>query len=171
MKKLVLLAVACALIVVGIVLFVALGTVRSGPPPLGTGNDGTGLQCESNTIGQPVTVGIFALENNGSHAVRISAVMLSGGQGQKMASPAYLVPIRDSTLLGAQPWPPAGAAWKLRQLAAGGQIAPHAALNLVFAQERTSDRTRPAAVQVTYTADGRNYSLTEAVRVVVAANC
>jgi hypothetical protein len=169
--KLMPIAVAVVLVVVAVVLGVVLSQRQSGPPPLGTGNNGAGLQCESADIAQPVTMGIFALENGSNETVTVASVRLVGGKGQKMTSPAYLVPIDNTTLLGAQPWPPGGAAWKLRKLAAGRTIAPHATTNLVFAQEWTTSHTRSAAVQVAYTASGSSYSLTEAVQVLVTANC
>ena len=169
MRKPVLAAVAA--LVTAVLLSVGLSQRHSGPPPLGTGNVGPGLQCEGSDIRQPVTMGIFALTNSSDEKVTLASVRLAGGEGQKMASPAFLAPIVHTTLLGAQPWPPAGAAWRRRRLAAGAAIAPHVTTNLVFAQTRTSTRTRSAAVQITYTAGGTGYTLTEAVRVLVAADC
>jgi hypothetical protein len=170
MRKLVLPATA-ALVTAVVALSVGLSHWRAGPPPLGTGNVGAGLQCEGSDIRQPVTMGIFALTNGSNETVTVASVHLAGGEGQKMASPAFLAPIAHTTLLGAQPWPPSGAAWRERRLAAGATIPPRATTNLVFAQTRTSSHTRSAAVQVSYTAGGIGYTLTEAVRVLVAADC
>jgi hypothetical protein len=170
-RKLVPIAVAVVLAVAGVVLGVVLRQRQSGPPPLGTGNGGAGLQCEGADIAEPVTMGFFALENGSNGTVTITSVRLVGGKGQKIASPAYLVPIIHATLLGAQPWPPASSAWQLRTGATGGTIAQHATANLVFAQERTSGDTQSAAVRVTYTGGGSAYTLTESVRVLVAASC
>jgi hypothetical protein len=43
--------------------------------------------------------------------------------------------------------------------------------NLVFAQARTSDHPKSVTVQVSYTAGGASYTLTEVSRVLVAVKC
>jgi hypothetical protein len=142
------------------------------PPPLG-GSGGGGLQCVPLGIGQPVTDGLYPLENSSSHKVQVTRVRLVGGEGQKITSPVFLVPIAHTTLIGVQNWPPKidAGMWKYRKPAVGGTVPAHKTLNLVFAEERTSARTKAASVQVTYTVDGNSYILTEGVRFVVAANC
>jgi hypothetical protein len=46
-----------------------------------------------------------------------------------------------------------------------------ATTNLVFAQTRTSDHPKSATVEVSYTAGGTSYTLTEVTRVLVAVKC
>lgn len=100
---------------------------------------------------------------------------LAGGTGQKMTSPAYLLPIQRTRgtwlLIGlVPPWPPASPTWKLRKRVPA-TIAPRKTVNLVFAQTRTSTHPRPAEPQITYTAGGSTCTLTVPFRSVVAITC
>jgi hypothetical protein len=141
----------------------------SGPAPLGNpSNWGTGLQC---TPGRSLADGFFALENHTAGTVTVTTVSLIGGSGQRKTSPAYLVPIRDRTLIGLNYWPPPSPMWKLRTPAIGGKIPAHTKLNLVFRQTRTSDHPEPATVQIGYAAGGTGYTLTEPFKVLVAVKC
>jgi hypothetical protein len=145
----------------------AAGCTGSGPPPLGNGNGSSGLQC---TPGKTLADGFYTLQNTSDQTVTVTSVRLIGGAGQKMTSPAYLVPIDHTVLIGLNYWPVHWPTWKDRKRVPA-TIAPHAATNLVFAQTRTSEHPKSATVQVSYTAGGNSYILTELVRVLVGVKC
>jgi hypothetical protein len=159
---------ASAVLILGVVLGLVLSQ-PSGPPPLGDpATWGTGLQC---TPGKTLADGFYPLENHSAQTVTVTSVRLVGGRGQKMTSPAYLVPIHNTTLIGLNYWPPLSPMWKLRTPAIGGKVPAHMTVNLVFRQTRTSDHPRSATVQIDYSAGGNSYTLTEPVRVLVAVRC
>lgn len=146
----------------------AVGCGANGPPPLGNPADGdSGLQC---TPGKTLADGFYTLQNSSHETVTVSSVRLIGGAGQKMTSPAYLVPIAHTTLIGLNYWPLHWPTWKDRRRVPA-TIAPHTTTNLVFAQTRTSDHPKSATIQVNYTAGGNSYTLIEVTRVLVAAKC
>lgn len=167
---------AGVLVIAGVVLGVIFGVVQNqgpaGPPPLGNpAAFVAGVEC---TPGTTLANGFYALENHSGQTVRITSVRLTGGAGQEMTSPAYLTPAGPATnlpLIGLVSWPPAAPQWKQHRLAVGAVIAPHAWANLVFAQTRTSDDPKPAAPEITYTAGGVSYSLTERTKSLVAVSC
>ncbi|HSR86846.1 MAG TPA: hypothetical protein VLM11_21925 [Streptosporangiaceae bacterium] len=166
-KRLALIA-ASAFVIAAVVLGVVLSQ-PSGPPPLGDpATWGTGLQC---TPGRSLANGFYPLENHSAEAVTVTSVRLIGGRGQKMTSPAYLVPIQHTTLIGLDYWPPTSPMWKLRMAAIGGKIPARATVNLVFRQTRTSNHPRSATAQIVYSAGGISYTLTEPFRVLVAVQC
>jgi hypothetical protein len=138
------------------------------PPPLGNPASGDrGLQC---TPGKTLADGFYTLQNMSDQTVTVTRVRLIGGAGQKMTSPAYLMPIYDTSLPGLAYWPLRWPTWKDRKRVPA-TIAPHATTNLVFAQTRTSDHPKSATVEVSYTAGGTSYTLTEVTRVLVAVKC
>jgi hypothetical protein len=151
----------------GLALLLA-GCGASGPPPLGDpANGDSGLQC---TPGKTLADGFYTLQNSSEQRVTVTAVRLVGGAGQKMTSPAYLMPIEHTTILGLNYWPVRWPTWKDRKRVPA-TIGPHATTNLVFAQTRTSDHPKSATIQVSYTAGGNSYTLTEVTRVLVAVKC
>ncbi len=173
MKLRTLVIIGATLVVGGIALGFVITQIPLGTPPLGTtANWSTGLQCSP---GERLANGFYDLQNYSEETVTVTGVQLVGGAGQKMTSPAYLVPIQHTrgTWLDiglVSPWPPASPMWKLRKRVPA-TIAPHKTLNLVFAQTRTSDHPRSAVPQITYTAGGFTYTLTVPFRSVVAIKC
>jgi hypothetical protein len=152
----------------GLALLIAAGCTSGPPPPLGGGGGDGGTQC---TPGKTLADGFYMLTNSSSETVTVTSVRLVGGAGQKMTSPAYLVPIRGTAILGLNYWPVRWPTWKDRK-PLPAKIAPHTTTNLVFAQTRTTDHPKSATVQVTYTAAGNSYTFTEQqVRVLVAVKC
>jgi hypothetical protein len=154
--------------VLAVTAITAAACGQSAPPPPLAASSTTGVVCIPAPAGQPVTMGIWALENDSNSKVTVSVVSLTGGTGQRMSSP-FLVPIANRTLIGDPLWPPTGAVWAQRKPASGGIIAAHQALNLVIALTRTSAHPKPATVVVTYTAAGNSYTLTEGLRVLASA--
>jgi hypothetical protein len=153
-----------------------LAACSSGPAvagPLGNPADwGPGLSCIPGTA---VADGFYDLQNTSGETVRVTRVRLEGGAGQEETSPAWLMrvyhPPGETELLGlGTPWPPRWPTWKYRARVPA-TIGPHATVNLVFEQARTSDHPRSATVEVWYTAGGASYTLTEPTRVLVAVRC
>lgn len=144
-----------------------LGGCSSGPPPLGTKNVSDGLQC---TPGKTLADGFYTEQNMSDETVTVTSVRLVGGAGQKMASPAYLIPVAGNTILGLNYWPVHWPTWKDRKRVPA-TIAPHKTTNIVFAQTRTSDHPKSATIRVAYTAGGSSYTRTELVRVLVGVKC
>ncbi len=143
----------------------------SGPAPLGNGQGTAGLQC---TPGKTLADGFYTLQNSSDEPVTVTGVRLVGGAGQKKTSAAYLVPVLKtsdgSAIIGLYYWPVHWPTWKDRKQVPA-VIAPHKTTNLVFAQTRTSDHPKSTTIQVSYTAGGNSYTLTEEVRVLVAVKC
>jgi len=152
-----------------------LAACSGGPSPAGPlGNPadwGSGLQC---TPGRTLADGFYNLDNSSGQMVTVTRVRLMGGEGQRKTSRAWLMPIyhsnNSSDILGLNYWPVRWPTWKYRRRIPA-TIAPHADVNLVFAQTRTSDHPKAATVRVYYTAGGSLYTLTEPVRVLVAVRC
>jgi hypothetical protein len=136
--------------------------------PLGNpANEDSGLQC---TPGKTLADGFYTLQNMSDQTVTVTDVRLVGGAGQKMTSPAYLMPIYGTALPGLDYWPVRWPTWKDRKRVPAA-IAPHVTTNLVFAQTRTNDHPESATIQVSYTAGGSSYTMTEVTRVLVAVKC
>ena len=155
----------------GLALLLLAGCT-SGPPPLGSGYGTSGLQC---TPGKTLADGFYTLQNSSNERVTVTSVRLVGGAGQKMTSPAYLIPqwvnATTDAILGLNYWPVRWPTWKDRKRVPA-TIAPHKTTNLVFAQTRTSDHPKSVGVQVSYTAGGNSYTWTETdVRVLVGVKC
>ncbi len=151
----------------GLALLV-VGCSAHDPPPLGNpANGDSGLQC---TPGKTLADGFYTLQNSSHQTVTVTSVRLIGGVGQEMTSPAYLVPIAHTTLIGLNYWPVRWPTWKDRRRVPA-TIAPHTTTNLVFAQTRTSDHPKSATIQVNYTAGGNSYTMIEVTRVLVAVKC
>src|ERR1700722_626845 len=139
----------------GLALLLA-GCGASAPPPLGNpANVDSGLQC---TPGKTLADGFYTLSDMSDQAVTVTKVLLIGGAGQKMTSPAYLMPIYDTALPGLDYWALRWPTWKDRKRVPA-VIAPHVTTNLVFAQTRTSDHPKSATIQVSYPAGGNSYTL------------
>ena len=152
---------------VGLALLVA-GCGAHGRPPLGNPASGaSGLQC---TPGKTLADGFYTLQNSSHETVTVTSVRLIGGVGQKMTSPAYLVPIAHTTLIGLNYWPVRWPTWKDRKRVPA-TIAPRTTTNLVFAQTRTNDHPKSATIQVNYSAGGSSYTMIEVTRVLVAVKC
>jgi hypothetical protein len=132
---------------------------------------GAGLQC---TPGKTLADGFYDLQNSTGETVTVTSVKLRGGAGQRKTSPAWLIPDYntpgESESLGLNNWPVRWPTWKYRRRVPA-TIAPHATVNLVFAQTRTSRHPRSATVEVWYTAGGHSYTLTQPVRILVAVTC
>jgi hypothetical protein len=161
------------LAVIGVVVGVVVSQATDGPPPLG--NPATwspGLQC---SVGRTLADGFYAIENPSDEAVKITSMRLVGGPGQKMISPAYLVPWNPNghPAIGlAPPWPPNVPWWNQRRLAVGATISAHSDANLVFEQTRTDAHPQPAEPEFTYTADGSSYIVTERIQtIIVTGDC
>lgn len=173
MKLRTLVITGSTLAVIGVTLGLVVTQIPFGTPPLGTASDwSVGVQCSP---GKTLANGFYELQNYSAETVRVTGVRLVGGIGETMTSAAYLVPIQHTQghwlLIGlVPPWPPTSPMWKLRERVPA-MIAPHANVNLVFAQTRTSDHPRSAVPQITYTAGGFTYTLTVPFRSVVAAKC
>jgi hypothetical protein len=153
-------------------VMVVLAGCSSGPSPAGPlgnpANWGGGLQCSP---GKTLGDGFFELQNSSGETVTVTRVKLTGA-GQRKTSPAWLMPVLShagtTTVYGlVPPWPPRWPTWKYRKRVPA-TIRPHEALNLIFAQTRTSDHPRPATVEVWYTAGGSSYTLTEPARMLVS---
>jgi hypothetical protein len=171
MRRRAVVAAAGVLVIVGVVAGVVVSRSQAGPPPLGNpANWGGGLDCAPGTT---LADGFYALENDSGETVTITSVRLIGGPGQAMTSGAYLTPAGPGhgPLIGLADWPPTAPQWKQRKPAVGGTIEPHTWGNLVFAQTRTSDHPKPAEPEITYTAGGASYTLTERFQTLVAVNC
>jgi hypothetical protein len=158
---------------IGVVVGVVVSQASAGPPPLGNpANWGSGLECSP---GKTLANGFYGIENPSDEAVTITSVRLIDGPGQKMTSPAYLVPWGPQyghALVGLVPWPPDVPWWTQRRLAVGATIGPHSDANLVFQQTRTDARPRPAEPEFTYAADGSSYTVIEPVQsIIVAGSC
>ena len=125
------------------------------------------MQC---TPGKTLADGFYTLHNSSDQTVTVNSVQLTGGVGQKMTSPAYLVPIVHTTLIGLNYWPVHWPTWKDRKRVPA-TIAPHTTTNLVFAQTRTSDHPKSATIQVKYAAGNSSYTMIEVTRVLVAVKC
>jgi hypothetical protein len=168
-RKQVAVIVVGVLVVIGVALGLVLSQGSNGPPPLANPS-GAGLAC---TPGRTLADGFYVLENHTDEAVTITGVRLIGGPGQAMTSGAYLTPAGPGhgPLIGLADWPPTAPQWKQRKPAVGGTIEPHTWGNLVFAQTRTSDHPKPAEPEITYTAGGASYTLTERFQTLVAVNC
>jgi hypothetical protein len=154
------------LAVIGVVLGVVLSEAPP-PPPLGNpATWDTGLECSPGTT---LADGFYPIENPSDEAVTITSVRLAGGPGQKMTSPAYLVPWGPDMhpAIGLVPWPPTVPWWNQRRLAVGATIPAHSDANLVFRQTRTSDHPKPAEPQFTYTADGSSYTVRERIQTII----
>jgi hypothetical protein len=114
-------------------------------------------------------MGVWGLHNNSASTVTVQSATLPG-EHDLIATPGWLVPIRDETLIGTALWPPSSPMWALRKVAAGGEIGPHQTVSLVFGVAMTSARTGVAgAPVVVYTANGHSYTLRESLSVQLAA--
>ena len=157
----------------GLALLLLAGCGTSTPPPLGTGYGDSGLEC---TPGRTLADGFYTLYNRSDQTVTVTGVRLVGGVGQKITSPAYLIPQLETggggdAIPGLDYWPLHWPTWKYRRRVPA-TIAPHVTTNLVFAQTRTNDHPKSAGVQVSYTAGGNSYTWTESqVRVLVGVKC
>lgn len=157
----------------GLALLFLAGCGTSGPPPLGVPSAvDSGWEC---TPGKTLANGTYTLQNSSDQTVTVTSVRLVGGAGQKMTSPAYLIPQWEAkgidAILGDNAWPVHWPTWHLRKRVPA-TIAPHKTINLVFAQTRTSDHPTPAGVQVDYSAGGNSYTWTQTfVRVEVGIKC
>jgi hypothetical protein len=169
----------------------ALLTACSSDPvgPLGNGG-APSLQCMSHRQGQPVTTGLFELDNTGSSPVTVQSVTLPSARGLRMTK-SWLVPTfrdpknGDFLDLGAGfPYPPAYSAyppeyaaqvrrvWAERRPAAGAVIEPGEDLNLVFGLTRTTAKAgRSDGPLIVYSAGGSTYSLQELTDLIVAQDC
>jgi hypothetical protein len=131
-----------------------------GAGPLGDG----GLKavwCASGTKGVTVAMGVYALRNDGSSSITIRAVTLPKLVRLTMTK-AYLVPIRNKTLIGEASWPPKAPAWQQRQPAIGGTIKPGQTLNLVFGLTMTTSRGGySSGPLIIYSAGANAYSMQE----------
>jgi hypothetical protein len=106
-------------------------------------------------------MGVYALRNDGSSPVTIHAVTLPKLVRLTLTK-AYLVPIRDRTLIGEASWPPTARAWQQRRPAIGGTIKPGQTLNLVFGLTMTTSRGGySSGPLISYSADGNAYSVQE----------
>ncbi len=164
MKRMGVAARAAVVVTVGVLASCSSG----GPPPLGaSATVSSGLQC---TPGKTLADGFYTLQNMSDETVTVTGVRLIGGSGQKITSPAYLMPIYHTALPGLDSWPLHWPTWKDRRRVPA-TIAPHTMTNLVFAQTRTSDHPKPVTAQVSYTAGGNNYTMTQSAQVLVAVKC
>lgn len=161
-----------------------VGCAGAGPGPLGDGGD-PGQQCMPQAQGQPTTVGLYDLDNNGSSPVALKSVRLGSPRGLTMTS-AWLTPIyhngAETVLVGVSwPWPPSLSrgsgsaavrwAWVRRIPAVGAIIKPHQDLNLVFGLTRTiASNGYSGGPVVTYTANGNAYTVREATTLEITAS-
>jgi hypothetical protein len=124
-------------------------------------------------VGQPVTLGFYALRNNGISAVTILSISLPAGARRLTMTRAWLVPIDDNPIGSGWPWPPATQpAWRLRRPAVGAVIRPRQILDLVFGLTRTSGRAgQSSGVVVTYSSGAAQYVLDGSVALMVSQNC
>ncbi len=131
--------------------------------------------------GRPVSMGLFDLHNTGQSDVTITGITLGTSHGLRMTK-AWLTPIGhqngNEELIGVGfPYPPsfsrvARSQWAQRRPLIGEVIRPRQDLNLVFGLIRTGARRGySAGPQVTYTAGGSTYTLTEQTSLVVTAKC
>ncbi len=167
-----------ATVCVGIALLAACSG-QDAAGPLGNGGDG-GQQCALGGEGQPITIGIYALENKGTSPVTVKSVSLPSLRGLKMTR-AWVTPIYHLTLIGAPgAYPPTtghfaaetGPPWAKRKPAAGAVIRPGQSLNLVFGLTRTTSHAGYSAGPViVYTADGTTYTMQENVSLRVTQKC
>jgi hypothetical protein len=156
-----------------------LAACSSSPPPLGNGGT-AGQQCMTYRQGEPVTTGLYDLDNAGTPPVTVQSVALpSSAHGLRMTM-SWLVPIYHDPKNGdfddvgvGFPYPPTTAPeWGRRRPAAGGVIKPGQTFNLVFGLTRTSARAgRSGGPVITYTAGGNSYTLSEVTSLVVAGKC
>lgn len=160
-------------------LLTAACSSSPGPSPLGDGGT-PGTQCTRQSGGQPVTLGLYTLDNRSTLPVVISSVSLpKSARGLRMTK-AWLVPIYhdlkngDWDVIGVGwPYPPTTQPnWPRRRPAPGAVIKPGQDLNLVFGLIRTTNSAgRSPGPEVTYTAKGNIYTLSEQTGLVVAAKC
>lgn len=139
--------------------------------PLGDGG-GSGRLCFPGTKGHTVTMGYYALQNNGTAAVKILSIKLPSQHGFRVTR-SWLVPIRDRMLIGAGfPWPPTSPDWALRRPASGAIIQARETLNLVFGLTRTSDTPgRSTGPVVVYTVNDTTYTMQEHTSFEEAMRC
>jgi hypothetical protein len=153
-----------------------LPACSSSPGPLGTGGT-PGQTCMPWRQGQPVTVGLYDLDNSDTSPVTVKSITLPSAHGLTMTK-AWLVPIYHDpkngnyVVLGVgAAYPPTTAPeWRHREPAVGAVIHPHQDLNIVFGLIRTSARNgRSDGPATTYTAGGSTWTVKEQVSLVVAA--
>ena len=102
----------------------------------------SGEQC---TPGNTLADGFYTLQNSSHSPVTVTGVRLIGGAGQKVTSPAYLIPVVQTSsggtvILGLNHWPVKWPTWKDRKRVPATKV-PHGSTNLVFAQ--TAPATTP----------------------------
>jgi hypothetical protein len=150
----------------------------SSPGPLGDGGV-AGVQCMSYAQGQPVTTGLYDLDNTGTSSVTIQSVVLPSARDLRMTK-AWLVPIYHDPRTGnfvdvgvGAPYPPTTAPqWPDRRPAIGGVIRPGKTLNLVFGLTRTTAASgKSAGPAITYTTGSSTWTVREATSLIVTAHC
>ena len=154
-----------------------LAACSSSPGPLGNGGT-PGQQCFPGRQGEPVTLGLYTLQNNGTSAATINSVRLpSDARGLKMTK-AWVVPIYHDPKTGnleligvGWPYPPTSQpTWPQRSPAAGAIVKPGQDLNLVFGLIRTTGGNgRSDGPVIVYTVNGSSYTIHEAVSLLLAA--
>jgi hypothetical protein len=155
-----------------------LAACSSSPGPLGSGGT-QGQQCFPGRPGEPVTLGLYTLQNSGASTATITSVSLpTGASGLKMTR-AWVVPIYHDPKTGnleligvGWPYPPTSQpTWPQRRPAVGAVIKPGQDLNLVFGLIRTTSHDgRSDGPVIAYTANGSTYTMKEAVSLLAAAS-
>lgn len=114
---------------------------------------GRGEQCTPVGGDLPVVFGDEVVGNVSSRPLRIDAVRLVRAEGLTIRD-AFLLSIRDRTLLGTRPLPPAVPVWQDRREAVGARIAPGEEWNLALVLVRDGQPAGFADVEVAYTVGG-----------------
>ncbi|HSR86114.1 MAG TPA: hypothetical protein VLM11_18205 [Streptosporangiaceae bacterium] len=154
-----------------------LAACSTGPGPLvdrGFGGGG-GHECISFALGQPVTDGMYVLDNTGTSPVTVTGVNLTSVHGLAMTKawlvPPYKPPHGALTYVGVQLYPPVTFhTWTNRQPIPGSVIKPGQGLNLLFGLTRTGPKDgHTNGPAVTYTASGNTYTLQEHFGFIIVA--
>ena len=110
-------------------------------------------QCTPLEGDYPVVFGNETVGNVGDRPLRIDAVRLVRAEGLTMRD-AFLLPIRDRTIMGTLPFPPAVPVWQDRRKAVGSEVAPGQEWNLALTLVRDGQPASFADVEVAYTVGG-----------------
>lgn len=161
-----------AVLVLGPVL--ALLACGDGDESVGAlGRDKTRIeQCTPVQGDSAVVFGDGVLRNEGGRSLRIDAVRLVQPDGLTIRD-AFLLPIRNRTILGTGSFPPGSPVWQDRRKATGANVAPGEQWNLALTLERDGHPTKFADVEVAYTvgADSAAHRLGYALTVTDRPDC
>jgi hypothetical protein len=107
-------------------------------------------QCTPVEGDGPVVFADDVVGNVSGRPLRIDAIRLVQADGLTIRD-AFLLPIRNRTIMGTRPFPPSAPVWQDRREAIGANVAPGEEWNLALTLDRDAQPTKFTDIEVAYT--------------------